>query len=422
MKLKIAGADASALAAEFGTPVYVYDQSALENRMREYTQAFQSPDFDCHVAYASKAFCCIAMMQLVQQEGLWADVVSGGELYTAIRAGFDMSHILFHGNSKTDAELEMALEAGAGTIVVDNKSEAGRLAFLSQSYPGSHTRVLLRINPGVEAHTHEYIVTADVDSKFGISVTRPEEILETARILDACPTLDFQGFHSHIGSQIFEPEAFAAEIDKVCSFSRTFQDESGIRIRCLDLGGGFPARYTSEDDCPRVKTVCSRILEAMKAAQKKYGLSVQELIIEPGRSIAAEAGYTLYKVGGVKDTDHRRYVFVDGGMNDNIRPALYQAQYEADLADKLGQPKDETVTIAGKCCESGDIIARNIPLQHAETGDILAVYTTGAYGQSMASNYNKLPVPGTLFVKNSEGRWVIRPQSHEDLLRNEETL
>lgn len=422
MKLKIAGVEASSLAARFGTPVYVYDQGSLENRMREFADAFRSPEFDCHVAYASKAFCCIAMMELVQREGLWADVVSGGELYTAVKAGFNMKHILFHGNSKTDAELELALESGVGTIVVDNLSEAGRLAFLAQHYPQAGTRVLLRINPGVEAHTHAYIVTADIDSKFGISITRPDEICETCRILHESPALTFAGFHTHIGSQIFEPEAFAAEIDKVCSFAKQFQDQTGIQVSCLDLGGGFAARYTDKDDCPPIPVICRQILEAAARAKKQYGLQVKELIIEPGRSIAAEAGYTLYTVDGIKDTDHRRYVFVNGGMNDNIRPALYQAEYDADLADHLKEPKDEVVTIAGKCCESGDIIASDIRLQHAEPGDILAVYTTGAYGQSMASNYNRLAVPGTLFVKDGLAHWVIRPQTPDDLIRNDLSL
>lgn len=422
MKLEIAGAEASQLAARFGTPVYVYDQNRLEERMRQFRQAFSSPLFDCHVAYASKAFCCLAMMQLVQREGLWADAVSGGELYTAMKAGFDMNNILFHGNSKTDAELEMALEAGVGTIVVDNLAEAGRLAFLSTNHPGSRTRTLLRINPGVEAHTHAYIVTADIDSKFGISITRSQEIIETCRILDEAPNLDFAGFHAHIGSQIFEPEAFAAEIDKVTAFTKEFQDQTGLQISCLDLGGGFAARYTEKDSCPPVETVCRRILEAMTEAVKRHGLSVRELIIEPGRSIAAEAGWTLYTVGSIKDTEHRRYVFVDGGMNDNIRPALYQAEYEAVLADRMDEEKSETVTVAGKCCESGDIILRDGRLQPARPGDILAVASTGAYGQSMASNYNKLPVPGTLFVKDGQARWVIRPQDLEDLIRNEEPL
>lgn len=421
MKLMIDDIPAAQLAAQFGTPLYVYSQTKLEQQMKEFAASFSSPDFDCHVVYASKAFCCIAMMQLVNQEGLWCDVVSGGELYTAMKAGFPMDHVVFHGNNKTDGELRLALEAGVGTIVVDNLDEMHRLAFLSQSWPDTVTNVLLRINPGVEAHTHKYIITADPDSKFGTNITDTDTIDEMARIAHASQRLHFAGFHAHIGSQIFETAPFDKEAEIICQFAKAFQDRTGLAVTALDLGGGFGVSYTAKDRPLPVSQVCRHLLSVLSDNVKKYGLSVHSLYIEPGRSITAPAGLTLYTVGGIKSTPHKKYVFVDGGMSDNIRPALYQAEYEAVAADPASD-ETETVTIAGKCCESGDILASDVELAPVKNGDVIAVLATGAYGHSMASRYNKLPVPGVVFVRGDRARYVIEPETYEDLVAGEKPL
>lgn len=418
MELMIDNIPAARLAAQFGTPLYVYSQTKLEDQMKAFVTGFCDPAFDCRVVYASKAFCCIAMLQLAYSQGLWCDVVSGGELYTAMKAGFDMGHVVFHGNNKTDAELEMALEAGVGTIVVDNLHEMHRLAFLSQAYSQAQVQVLLRINPGVEAHTHKYIVTADPDSKFGTNISDTKSIDEMARIAQENEHLHFAGFHAHIGSQIFETEPFDKEVQIVCQFAREFQDRTGIVVTALDLGGGFGVTYTRKDHPLPVQDVCKHLLAVIKENVRKYDLSVHSLYIEPGRSITAEAGLTLYTVGAVKSTIHKKYVFVNGGMSDNIRPALYQAEYEAVAANDP-DGACETVTIAGKCCESGDILAADVQLAPVKSGDVIAVLSTGAYGQSMASRYNKLPVPGVVFVKGDKARWVVKPETYEDMCAKE---
>lgn len=422
MKFMIDDVPAEKIAHRFGTPVYVYSQTQLEKRMKEYTTSFADPDFNCHVVYASKAFNCIAMLQLTKQEGLYVDVVSGGELYTAIKAGYDMKHVVFHGNNKTDDELHMAFEAGVGIIVIDNLSEMHRAAFISQSYPNTTTDVLIRINPGIDAHTHKYIMTADPDSKFGTNLSDTDTIDEMAKIANASQRLIFRGFHSHIGSQIFETVPFEKEIEKMCEFTRDFQARTGIKVSALDLGGGFGVKYIDEDKPVPVERICSLLLDSMKKCAKEYGLAIEDLYIEPGRSIVAEAGCTLYTVGDIKDTVHKRYVFIDGGMNDNIRPALYQADYKIIDCNDVSPEKTTAVTIAGKCCESGDVIAENVPLPEVKRGDILAVLSTGAYGQSMASHYNKLFVPGVVFVHGDQAKYVVRPETYEDLVCREESL
>lgn len=406
------------LAQKCGTPLYIYDQPALEHRMEEFVSSFKSSQFDTTVIFASKAFSCLAIDRLCTKYGLGLDVVSGGELFTARKAGFDMNQVYFHGNNKSLQELNMALEYGVKTIIVDNLMEARPLASLS-SKAERPVHALLRINPGIDAHTHKYIQTAYIDSKFGISILRKEEIHQLITTLEAAPNVVFDGFHAHIGSQIFEENAFMAEISKVCAFAREFEDEYGIKTRTLDFGGGFGVRYTDADAPIPIEEICKKIIAKTEEERKALNLSFSHVCIEPGRSIVAEAGYQLYTIGFLKETQNKKYVFIDGGMTDNIRPALYQADYDFDVATQMDKEKSEVVTVAGKCCESGDILGEGIALQPCSTGDLLLVHSTGAYGYSMANNYNKLPFAGVVFVDHGKIRWAIKPQSFEELIGRE---
>ena len=416
--LEISGVSVEQLAATCKTPLYVYDENKITQQLSQYHELFQSKDFDTEVLYASKAFSCKAMVELVGAYGLSLDVVSGGELYTAKAANFPMERVYFHGNNKSYEELEMAIAYGVGTIVIDNLMECDALVQVLKN-SDYHVKTMLRVNPGVEAHTHKYIVTAHIDSKFGISITRPQEIADMILKLTSIPNISFEGFHSHIGSQIFDKAAYVAEIEKLCSFAAMMEHDFNIKTNALNLGGGFAAYYTNEDHPIPLQEVCKTILDACKQQKDACGLSFHKVMIEPGRSIVAEAGSTLYRIGFMKETESKKYLFVDGGMSDNIRPALYQAAYACDIANRMNDEKTEKVTIAGKCCESGDILIEDVMLPHAQQNDLLVLYTTGAYGYSMASNYNKLAKPSVVFVKDGVVRCVVKRESYEELLRQE---
>lgn len=420
-EIYISNTSVRTLASECSTPLYIYDLPALKQRMAEFKDHFVSNTLKTHVIYASKAFSCLAMNQLVNQFGFSLDVVSGGELYTALQSNFDLSRIYFHGNNKSDDELNMAIELGVGTIVVDNLMEAKRLVQLCKC-PKHKIHVLLRVNPGIEAHTHKYIQTAFIDSKFGISTLNTEEIKAVIDTIQTNSNLQFDGFHAHIGSQIFELEAFKAEIEKICQFVQEFQNQTQIQVRTLDFGGGFGVRYTDEDQPVEIALVCKTIVSEAEKQIAAYELSVEEICIEPGRSIIAEAGYQLYTIGDLKQTPNRNYIFVDGGMTDNIRPVLYQANYDFDIATNAEAPKTETVCIAGKCCESGDLLAENTLVQPYQTNDLLLVSSTGAYGYSMASNYNKLAIPSVVFVDHGKIIPIIKRQTYQDLIQRENLI
>ena len=416
--LKIQGVGVDTLAKQFQTPLYVYDQKMIEEKMQMYHDHFQSKTFETEVLYASKAFCIQAMVRLAKERGLGLDVVSGGELYTALRAGFDPKHIHFHGNNKSMTEIEEALRAGVGTFIVDNVMEGEYLCQKanSLSYP---LHVLIRVNPGVEAHTHEYIVTAHDDSKFGISIHEKACLANMINAFQQTEKIVFDGFHAHIGSQIFEPQAFETEVDVMGQFLHEMQNEYGIVSRCLDVGGGFAVHYTDADAPIPIPLVCEVILRACEKQKEKYQLALQKIMIEPGRSIVAEAGMTLYTIGFQKKTAHRHYLFVDGGMSDNIRPALYQADYSCDVANRMGEEKTIPTCVAGKCCESGDVLIQEALLPACVPGDLLVVYTTGAYGFSMASEYNRLCRPAVVFVKEGKARCVVKRETYADLVRGE---
>lgn len=416
--LEISGVSVEQLANTCKTPLYVYDENKITQKLRQFHNLFKSTDFKTEVLYASKAFSCKAMCELVAANECSLDVVSGGELFTAKQAHFPMNRIYFHGNNKSYDELLMALELGVGTIVVDNIMECEMLA-LAVRHTGKSIHTLIRVNPGVEAHTHKYIVTAHLDSKFGISITRKQEIADMIHILTAQQQILFDGFHSHIGSQIFDQQAFVAEIETLMAFVDEFQKEFQITIHALNLGGGFAAYYTDEDHPIPVEDVCKTILNTCTREKEKYQLNIEKILIEPGRSIVAEAGSTIYRVGYQKQTENKKYIFVDGGMSDNIRPALYQAAYACDIANRMDEAKVENVTVAGKCCESGDILIENVMLPYVKQNDLLILYTTGAYGYSMASNYNKLNRPAVVFVKDGNVRCVIKRETYEDMIHLE---
>lgn len=412
--LEIAGVSVEELATTCKTPLYIYDETKLTAKMDQFRHYFCSDALETEVLYASKAFTCKAMVELVHTHGLSLDVVSGGELYTARQAGFPMERVYFHGNNKSYEELQMALTYGVGTIIVDNLMECS-LLLKAVAQSGKTIKTMLRVNPGVEAHTHKYIVTAHLDSKFGISITNKEEIANIVHQLQSVPEIHFEGFHSHIGSQIFDKNAYVAEITTLANFLHEMQESYHIQTNALNLGGGFAATYTKEDHPIPLSEVCDTILSTCLAQKQNYQLPLKKIMIEPGRSIVAEAGYTLYRVGFQKQTANKHYIFVDGGMSDNIRPALYQAAYACDIANRMQEEKCNKVTVAGKCCESGDILIEDVMLPNVQINDLLILYTTGAYGYSMASNYNRLPRPGVVFVKDGHVRKVIKKERLEDL-------
>ncbi len=411
--LKIGGVSLGDLQKQYGTPLYVYDETKLRSRLQEFTENFRSDLFDTCVIYASKAFNCKAMIRLVSEYGCGLDVVSGGEMYTALKAGFNPAKIYFHGNNKTPEEISMAIANGIGTIILDNEMEADEL-IRQMEKTDSSVNVYLRINPGIEAHTHQYIVTAHVDSKFGFSLLDEKTIADTVQRLTATEKINVCGLHAHIGSQIFDKQAYAELIRKMFRTAVHFNNDYGMHITDINLGGGFAAYYTDEDHPVPVQEVCETILQT--CAEENTENMIRRVLIEPGRSIVAEAGYTLYTVGYLKKTPNRHYAFVDGGMSDNIRPALYQAKYSAVIAGKEDLAPKETYTIAGKCCESGDILIDSIDLPEIETGDILAMKTTGAYGYSMASRYNKLPFAGVVFAKDGTSREVIARETYDHMI------
>lgn len=417
--LEIGGIDCERLAEISGTPLLVYDEEKIEKQLEAAVENFQSEQFDTQVVYAAKAFSCKAIFQKVSQAGAGLDVVSGGEMYCAHQAGFDMSKVYFHGNNKSEEELRQALELGCGTIVLDNVMECEKLAAIADAMKVS-VDVLLRVNPGIEAHTHEYIRTSGSDSKFGISITKKQEIKELVSRAMLSDYVRFKGFHSHIGSQITETTAFEKALEIMVGFVKDMENNYNVPTSYLSIGGGFGIRYTAGDKPIPLGEMAKILADTCERLLTEKGVRLQKLLIEPGRSIVGEAGYSLYRVGYSKDTDTKHFLFVDGGMSDNIRPALYQAEYSCDIANRLGEPKTKTYCIAGKNCESGDILVREAQLpETACEGDLLVMYSTGAYGYSMASNYNRAGRPEVLFVKEGKARRVLKRETYEDQLRLE---
>lgn len=421
-RLTIGGADCVALARQFGTPLYCLDEDHIRNMMRAYRDTLaREYEGGGIVLYASKALCCKAMYLIARAEGIGADVVSGGELYTAAEAGFPAELLYFHGNNKTPEEIGQALDRRVGTFVIDSELEAERLE--EQAARRHMTqKVLLRINPGVEAHTHAYIQTAKTDSKFGFSV-QDGTAARMIGLLLCKPHLHLAGIHCHIGSQIFEKQSFAVAAEKCLAFLAECRRTLGFEAEELNLGGGFGIWYSDGDnmrDAAAYADDLRALIYAVKKGCAAHGLRLPRLVVEPGRSIVGEAGITLYTAGAVKEIPGvRTYLAVDGGMFENPRYALYQAKYTALVADRAAEPPTRLYALAGKCCESGDLIGVDMPLPEVHPGDILAVLSTGAYNYSMASHYNRNLIPPVVLVKDGAADYIVRPETYEDLVRRD---
>ncbi|MCM3769643.1 MULTISPECIES: diaminopimelate decarboxylase [Priestia] len=416
--LEIGGVDTVELASNFGTPLYVYDVALIRQRARGFKETFEKHGVKAQVAYASKAFSTIAMVQVVHEEGLSLDVVSGGELYTALAADFPKERIHFHGNNKSRAELEMAIKEDVGCIVVDNFYEIALLQEITEQCQ-KKMPILLRLTPGIEAHTHDYILTGQEDSKFGFDLQNGQAD-EAVRLVQNSKGLELLGIHCHIGSQIFETTGFIMATQKLFAKMKEWKQSIEFVPQVLNLGGGFGIRYTEEDQPIPVSQYVEVIIEEVKKQSKQLEVEIPEIWIEPGRSLVGDAGTTLYSIGSRKHVPNvREYVAIDGGMNDNIRPALYQAKYEAVIANRMNDESDELVSIAGKCCESGDMLMWDVHLPKANPDDLLAMFCTGAYGYSMASHYNRLPKPAVVFVEDGEAQLVVKRETYEDIVKND---
>lgn len=417
--LTIGGCDAVDLAHRFGTPLVVYDVQQIRNQIRAFKQVFEENSVDYAVSYASKAFSAIAMYQVVAAEGAHVDVVSGGELYTAIKAGFPMANVSFHGNNKSREELEMAIDHHVGTIMIDNFNEIELLADVLEEHD-AHVDVMLRITPGISAHTNKYIQTGQVDSKFGFDLQSGQADEALAKVLKN-PRMQMKGLHAHIGSQIFELAGFEGVAKKLVEVAAHWQEKFNYQAAVINVGGGFGIRYVKDDTPLAPEEFVAAIIKAIKTEIKETNLAMPAIGIEPGRSIAGPAGYNLYTVGSRKDVPGLKpYVTVDGGMGDNIRPALYEAQYETVLANNPRAELVEHVRVAGKYCESGDILSQNQALPATKPGDVLAMLDTGAYGYSMASNYNRNPRPAVVFAEKGTAQVVIKRETYDDLIHLDE--
>jgi diaminopimelate decarboxylase len=412
----VGGVDLVELADRFGTPLYVYDEVDLRERCRAYAR-----NFGANAAYASKAFLCVAMARLVAEEGLSLDVATGGELFVARRAGFPPERIVFHGNNKSDDELRRALTGGVGRIVVDSFEEIERLVRIAPDL-GITPALHVRVTPGVEAHTHEFIETGTEDSKFGFGLDNGAALDAAARIV-ADSRLRFVGIHCHIGSQVYRTDSFARAIEKMVGLVRAIESGTGATVDELNVGGGLGVRYLPDDAPPTIDEYATIVRDACEKALADAGVhSRPTLMTEPGRSIAAPAGLTLYRVGTIKEIPGvRTYVAVDGGMSDNLRPVTYGARYEAFLPARALDERTRTVTVAGKHCEQGDLLVRDAQLPaDVAVDDVLAMPVTGGYGHAMASNYNKVLRPAVVFVRDGDARVVVRREIDDDLIRLDE--
>ena len=421
--LEIGGCDCVELAKQFGTPLYVLDETCIRENCRRYTKALK--EFykeESRVVYAGKAFLTLGICKLIEQEGLWLDVSSGGELYTALRAGFPPQRILLHGNNKSLEELSLALDNDVERIVVDNLYELQLLNRLCIE-KGKKAKILLRVTPGIDPHTHRFISTGQVDTKFGLNLKNGQAMEGVKMALDM-EGVELLGLHCHIGSQLLRigPILKAAEI--MVDFLKEIKDETGVELRELDVGGGLGIRYLSSHNPPTIEEFAERLSKTIEKRVKVNGLSLPILLLEPGRSIIGEAGTTLYTVGAIKEVNFskngklykRIYAMIDGGMSDNPRPQLYNAKYEAIVANKASQSPQINYTIAGKHCET-DVLIWDVLLPPLEPGDILAVQSTGAYNYSMASNYNRFPRPAVVLVREGKADLLVRRETYEDLLK-----
>ena len=417
--LTIGGCDTVELMKEYGSPLYIMDESSIRGACRKFRDSIEKYyGGNGMMLYASKAFSCKEIYRVIDSEGCGADLVSGGELYTALKAGFPMEKAFFHGNSKTRDELVLALNSKVGRIVVDNIEELTLLNDIAGELNVTQD-VHLRIKPGVDAHTHNFILTGKIDSKFGFAL-ETGEAMQAVKAVSECGNLSLKGLHCHIGSQIFDTSPFVHTSEVMFSFMDKIRGDLGITIAELNLGGGFGIKYIDSDDPKPFESYMDKVSTTLKALCQKTNFPMPKVFIEPGRSITATAGITLYTVRAVKEIPGiRNYILIDGGMTDNPRYALYQCDYDAVIANKAALECDYTATIGGRCCESGDLIQENVKMQKPVAGDICAVFCTGAYNYSMASNYNRVPKLPTIFVNNGQSRVVIKRETYDDLIKND---
>lgn len=417
--LTFVGYDTVELAKEYGTPAYFMDEDLIRENCRAYKNALEENFGKGSMPlYASKAFSCKKIYEIVNEEGIGCDVVSGGELYTVYKSNFPMEKVFFHGNNKTVSDISLALDCRIGYFVVDNQEELTELN-RQCSERGIKQKILLRITPGIDPHTHKAVITGNVDSKFGSAIETGQamEIVKTALALD---NIILEGLHCHIGSQIFECEPFTDAAEIMIKFIKQIKDETSFEAKILNLGGGMGVRYIEEDPVIDYRENINKIAQKIKAYVEKSGIKMPIILMEPGRSLVAAAGMTLYTVGSVKEIrGFKKYVSIDGGMPDNPRYALYQSLYTAIIANKANKTPDYECTIAGRCCESGDLIAENIKLAHPERDDIMAILCTGAYNYSMASNYNRLPRPPVIMLSKNKKQIAVARESYDDLMRND---
>jgi diaminopimelate decarboxylase len=413
--LWVGGVDMVELARARGTALYVMDEEHIRHQLREFRAWTSYHHKDVETVYAAKAFMCKAMCRVVHEEGCMVLCASGGELAIALAAGVPASRIQIHGNNKTPLEIVEAVDARVDRIVVDSLLELDRIAEIA-SARGVEQEVLLRVTPGIKPDTHGYIQTGQEDSKFGFGLNHGLAMAAVKRAVELSG-VSFAGLHMHIGSQIFALQSYSKAIEVMVDFMRAVREETGEPVRDLDVGGGIGIKYGLADEPSTVEQYGKVVVDGIKEECERHSLPVPRILVEPGRAVVANAGITLYTVGVVKELPGiRTYVAIDGGMTDNIRPALYGARYECLVANKADQPRTEVVTVAGKHCETGDLIARDVPIQPVETGDILAVCATGAYCQSMSSNYNKQVRPAVVFVRDGESRVVVRRETYDDLM------
>ncbi|MUV39732.1 Diaminopimelate decarboxylase [Lentibacillus sp. JNUCC-1] len=415
--LTIGGIDTVDLAKHYDTPLYVYDVTRIRQNARIFKDALKTLGVRGQIAYASKAFSTIAMLQIIKQEGLSLDVVSTGELYTAIRAGFPKEKIHLHGNNKTREEFSMAVEEDIGCVVLDNFHDITLLE--NELGDTQHMDVLMRVTPGVASHTHQYIMTGHEDSKFGFDLFNGQADEAFTRLVSHS-NIHLKGLHCHLGSQLTDSSSYTQASARLFKKIRQWHEETGYEPKVMNFGGGFGIQYTDQDPLVRYEEMIASLINDVRGRVKALDIPFPEIWLEPGRAIVGNAGLTLYSVGAIKHLPNiRTYVSVDGGMTDNIRPALYNADYHGVVANKAAKKTSSTVSIAGKCCESGDMLIDELTVPETEPGDILAVYSTGAYGFSMANNYNRFPKPAVVFVEEGRDQLVVRRESLDDIIKND---
>lgn len=414
--IEVGGCDLVELADKFGTPLYIIDEKTVRSICNDYKTAFEKYP-KTNIMYASKALCTSALSAVLDSEGIGFDTVSSGEIYTVYKAGVNMKKVLFNGNNKTFDELSLALDLGVGRISVDNFYELALLNTLAQS-KNKTADILLRITPGIECHTHEYIQTGHLDSKFGFDLSQIDEAVDL--ILNEYTNLKLHGLHAHIGSQIFETSIYADEIDILCKEIARLDEKFNLKLDEINIGGGLGVKYTEDDVPPSTYDIGELIINKLNDSIKKYNIDKPALFLEPGRSIISMAGVTIYTIGSSKQVPKgRKYVSIDGGMADNPRPSLYQAKYYAQIANKKETNESEKVTIGGRYCESGDILIDEIELPALDEGDILCVYNTGAYNYSMSSNYNRVPKPAMVLVNDGGAEIIVKRETLDDIVRND---